>query len=163
MTECSLVYDLLLSGYDTWRFPLVGVITGAALALMYVVFRAIRVPISRGFKITFVLQMILALAWTIAGLIWSYDEYAELARRYRRGDFIEVSGKVENFDQGLSPARPGDERFTVNGVTFFYSQNMVSAGFRKTHNSGGPLRDGMTVKIRYIGSSIVRLEICEAS
>jgi hypothetical protein len=51
------------------------------------------------------------------------------------------------------------ESFTVNGHHYRYSDSVVTAGFNNTQPHGGPIREGMTVRITNFGGQIARLEI----
>ncbi|MGB8296715.1 MAG: hypothetical protein WCG85_14905, partial [Polyangia bacterium] len=51
------------------------------------------------------------------------------------------------------------ERFSVCGDSFSYSNYLVTAGFNNTNSNGGPIREGMWVRIAHTGNSIARLEI----
>jgi hypothetical protein len=163
MSVCSLEYDLLINGYENWWFPALGLLAGGAAALAYFSLGyAFRQPMNSNVKYTFVVAMVFCPAWAIAAFLWTRSDYTELAQRYSEGVFSEVSGKIENFDKLVPSGRTGDERFTVNGTDFYYSQYTASAGFRKTRSAGGPLRNDLFVRIRYIGNAIVRLEVCDA-
>jgi hypothetical protein len=98
--------------------------------------------------------------WAIAILAATYGQYANLNTEYERGAYQQVSGRIENFADSGPGLQPGTERFTVGGVPFSYSRYIMSPGFRKTRASGGPLHNGLSVRIKYIGNAIVRLEIC---
>ena len=76
-----------------------------------------------------------------------------------------VEGPVENFVpmpyQGHSL-----ESFDVAGVHFAYSDYVLTSGFNNTSSHGGPIRQGLYVRIHYVrlgrsedANSIVRLEI----
>jgi len=51
------------------------------------------------------------------------------------------------------------ERFVVNGHHYEYSDYVVSAGFNNTQSHGGPIREGITVRIADVRGKIARLEI----
>jgi len=163
MNGCSVAYDLLVNGYENWWFPAFGLVAGGASFLVYLVLKYVGPkPMTKMTKLSSVGGMLVSVVFIILALSRTYGDYARLAEAYRSGDYREVAGKIENFAES-DPARGhGDERFTVGGVPFSYSRSIVSAGFRKTRASGGPLRDGLVVRIRYIGTAIVRLEICES-
>jgi hypothetical protein len=52
-----------------------------------------------------------------------------------------------------------DECFSVQSQTFCYSDYGVTAGFNNSASHGGPIREGLPVRVSYVGSTIVRLEI----
>jgi hypothetical protein len=51
------------------------------------------------------------------------------------------------------------EHFTVCGVPFSYSDYVVTAGFNHASSHGGPMREGLWVRIAYSGNDIGRLEV----
>ena len=57
------------------------------------------------------------------------------------------------------------EHFVVNGVRFEYSDFEVTSGFNNTSSHGGPVRQGLYVRIHYIERNsknvILKLEIKE--
>jgi hypothetical protein len=54
-----------------------------------------------------------------------------------------------------------NEHFTVCGVPFSYSDYVVTEGFNRTSSHGGPMREGLWVRITYVGDIIARLEIAK--
>jgi hypothetical protein len=52
-----------------------------------------------------------------------------------------------------------DECFSVQAQTFCYSDYEVTAGFNNATSHGGPIREGLPVRVSYIGNTIVRLEV----
>lgn len=79
---------------------------------------------------------------------------------YLEGKYKVVEGRVEQFNP-MSYSGHGKESFIVDHVRFEYSQNIVKPGFRKTRTRGGPIRDGLNVRISYMGGMILKLEIKE--
>jgi len=78
------------------------------------------------------------------------------------GEHELLEGLVENFE----PARRGantDESFTVNGVYFSYSDYSISPAFKVSRSQGGPIREGLSVRISYVprdqNNAILKLEI----
>jgi hypothetical protein len=55
------------------------------------------------------------------------------------------------------------ETFVVNGVHFAYSDFSVQAAFHQTSSYGGPIREGLPIRLHYIGpqdcAEILQLEI----
>ena len=71
-----------------------------------------------------------------------------------------VEGRVENFRPAPAEGHR-DETFTVNGVPFAYSDYSITGGFNQTQSHGGPIREGLSVRIHYLPPSnlIVKVEV----
>ena len=53
------------------------------------------------------------------------------------------------------------ESFVVHGVRFAYSDYVITAGFNNTSSHGGPIREGLPVRIWYRGNEILRLDVAK--
>jgi hypothetical protein len=51
------------------------------------------------------------------------------------------------------------ESFCVQEQCFSYSDYVVTTGFHNTASHGGPIREGLNVRIEYIGNIILKLEV----
>jgi hypothetical protein len=163
MTSCSTTYDLLVAGYQLWWLPALGLSGAIGAGAIYTLFssplRGTVPPVARKAMAG---AVVFCLLWTAATFPLTYAEYLDLRHKYQRGAYSEISGRVEDFIDSGPNLQPGTERFVVGGVPFSYSQFVYSPGFRKTRASGGPLRNGILVRIRYVDNFIVRLEICDS-
>jgi hypothetical protein len=54
-----------------------------------------------------------------------------------------------------------NECISVADSSFCYSDSNVTAGFNRTRALGGPIRNGLQVRISSIGDTIVRVEVAE--
>jgi hypothetical protein len=54
-----------------------------------------------------------------------------------------------------------DECISVADSSFCYSDSNVTVGFHRTRALGGPMRNGLQVRISPIGDTIVRVEVAE--
>ncbi len=77
----------------------------------------------------------------------------------QQGHVEVVEGVVHDFKAGDEFCRE-EEQFTVKNVTFKYSCGLVG-GFNQTATRGGPIRDGLQVRVTYYGRYIVKLEIAQ--
>jgi hypothetical protein len=90
-------------------------------------------------------------------------EYNKTTERYEKGDFEIVEGEVEAFIPMLM--RENDESFTVNNVSFKYSEADESfCGFNDTKANGGPISgNGQKVRLGYINNGkmniILKIEV----
>jgi hypothetical protein len=70
------------------------------------------------------------------------------------GHCTTVEGPVDDFVTSEK-----SERFSVRGVSFSYSDYIITRGFNNMANHGGPIREGLPVRICYNGCDILRLEV----
>jgi hypothetical protein len=102
------------------------------------------------------------LATTSIAAVGGY-RYWRAERALRKGEFAVVEGPVE-YLHGMSYRGRGVERFTVRGVQFAYSDYVWSTGFKRTASHGGPIEEGLWVRIAYFDRGdadyeILRLEV----
>ena len=101
--------------------------------------------------------LINGLVWTVIGVVL-ITECASLKDALRAGRVSVIEGTVEDFRPMLVPSNK-DESFRVKGRVFRYSDYNLSSGFSTTVSHGGPIREGLTVRISYVSDKIVKLEI----
>lgn len=79
----------------------------------------------------------------------------DLAHRLAAGDATVVTGEVQEVreDNGNS------ECFMVGGHEYCYTDGPTSVGFHQAATNGGPIHNGLLVRVTSIGDVIVRLEI----
>jgi len=95
----------------------------------------------------------------VVSLTGSVIEYKQLHHAYNSGRYSLVEGLVDNFSPMPFEGHQA-ECFAVNGVRFCYSDYDRTAGFNQTSSHGGPIRQGVRVRIAYLGNHILRLELC---
>ncbi len=106
----------------------------------------------------------LSALFTLGTAVGVLGSYFAARRAQVTGDARVVEGRVEAFHP-MSPLGHDAERFTVAGVRFAYPVSGI--GFRQTAPEGGPIREGLFVRIHYTrpwgcdscSPAIVRLEI----
>jgi hypothetical protein len=69
-----------------------------------------------------------------------------------------VEGQVTHFVAAPYTGHE-DESFCVMDKCFSYSDYVITGGFNKTRSHGGPIHNGLLVRISYVGSTIVKIEI----
>src|SRR5947209_19646614 len=96
-----------------------------------------------------------------------YHEYNTAQKILLEGRAAVVEGPITDFHTP-QPTQKGNDRFTVNGVPFFYTDaDLSNPGFKQQTVDGGPLRNGLLVRIHYYYDSsrkqniILKLEIQE--
>ena len=91
---------------------------------------------------------------------WAFYSSFSYKRALLTGRYNVVTGRVEHFHpmpiQGHS-----EETFVVSGVRFSYSDYEVTYCFNQSASHGGPIRDGLPVRISYIDNCILKLETGE--
>ncbi|MDF1641641.1 hypothetical protein [Thalassolituus oleivorans] len=103
-----------------------------------------------------------AVLWTLLAGIGIGAQQSSVRADYIAGKFDVVEGVVENFDP-MPASGHKMESFTVGGVKFEYSDFVVTPGFNNATSKGGPIQEGMPVKISYIGNIILKLEIAKSA
>jgi hypothetical protein len=96
--------------------------------------------------------------WTISVFVGTYSEYSRVRSAYEGGEFATVEGLVTGF-QPMPYEGHQDECFTISSQTFCYSDFDLSPGFNNSASHGGPIREGLPVRVAYVGNTIVRLEV----
>jgi hypothetical protein len=106
-----------------------------------------------------------ACAWTalsalllIAITVGFAHGYWKLSSRLNNGNYEVVEGVVTQFVP-MSCDGKGNEAFVVSGHSFKYSDFEPSAGFYRSKCFGGPIREGLCVRIADVDGVIARLEI----
>ena len=158
----ELIFDVAEGGFRNWTFPAFGlifVVVGIFLVknrkILPYMFPGQMGP-KDGVKLgVFVLACsILWVAFTLRG---TWRDYSDLRNALKDGNIAVAEGWVENFIP-MPYTGHAQERFSVCGVPFSYSDYGVTAGFNNTSSHGGPIREGLWVRITHLGNSIARLE-----
>ncbi|WP_394246749.1 hypothetical protein [Vibrio profundi] len=86
-------------------------------------------------------------------------EYNEIMKKYREGDAYVSTGIVKNVNYIVKNGN--QESFSINEYTFKYSHNEFTSFFNKTKNIGGPIKEGLPVRVTHYEGQIIKLEISE--
>ena len=157
--QYRVVFDLYQKGYEWW-FPAFGLIFVGIGALFVWLGRALNWQRSRWFGGYFMIAF--ACLWSGLTFSTTFREYYSLRSAYRRSQFSVVEGRVTNF-RPMPYQGHQDECFSVQSRTFCYSDYAVTAGFNNSASHGGPVREGLLVRVSYVGNAIVRLEVASNS
>ncbi|CDI03843.1 putative Membrane protein [Candidatus Competibacter denitrificans Run_A_D11] len=161
MGNYYVVFDILDSGYKAWFFPafgLVFIVVGIALFSSRNKVFLFDGNMNRSRKALPFLWFGFSILWTFSAFYSTYGEYAYLIDSVKKGYVERVEGKVENF----KPMPLGGhkmERFCVQSTCFRYSEGIVTNGFNNSNANGGPIKEGLLVRITHVGDVIVKLEI----
>jgi hypothetical protein len=143
------LFDVAQGGYAAWWFPAFGLVFVAAGGAL-VKWRS---------RASYRIGLALAALWTITAFVVTYRDYRSAVSKLQNGEYAVVEGPVTGYE-----ALPGKgwgqkaETFLVDGQRFKYHGAVVSAGFHRMASQGGPIRDGLQVRITYSGPDILRLE-----
>lgn len=95
----------------------------------------------------------------IGGGIVNRSAFANLRAAARDGSAEIVEGVVEQYV--LRAEGHPKETFVVGNRYFAYSDYDSGAGFHQTQASGGPITEGLRVRIAHLDGRIVKLEIAQ--
>jgi hypothetical protein len=130
---------------------LAAVIAFPLIALLFYAIRHRKLP-NRGL----ILVVILFLFLTAPLPYFDWRHYETLRNEYLNGKALFTEGTVQNF-----VSLPKQESFSVNGNQFSYSDYIITEAFNNMSNHGGPVREGLKVKIWFVGNEILRLDIAQ--
>lgn len=152
--EYQTVFAVAQKSAPWWLSVIVPTAIGVCTVLAITAFiklKTRRVMIVVGYLVV----VFMALTLSPAGVA---DMYARARETYARGDYATVEGQVSNFHP-MPYSGHENEAFSVNGVQFSYSDYVVSPCFSNTASHGGPIREGLRVRIAYSGNCILKLEV----
>ena len=90
--------------------------------------------------------------------VGNYHDYEQCKHAYERGDYDVAEGLVHDF-QPMPYGGQQNECFAVKETRFCYSDYATYPGFNNAASHGGPIREGLPVRISYIGNDILKIEI----
>lgn len=156
----TTVFDVTQVGFRQWTFPAFGlifIVIGLVLPTL-LKHRVLRSPIPGMDKWFPPIWLGFAIIWTVTSFISTFGEYrrAVAAMRDNRAQIVE--GVVTQF-KPMPYIGHSMESFTVQGVKFEYSDYVAAAGFNQTASHGGPIHEGLPVKIWYDHGQILRLDV----
>jgi len=143
------VFDVTQQGYAAWWFPAFGLLfvcIGALFVFAPTTMNRLlpRGPKGRARTVFNWCFFIFAIAWTLLNFVITYDSYRKAMMALRDGQYAIVEGYVSD-----------------KGHRFSYSDYVASAGFNNTASHGGPIREGLYVRVTYTNGVILRLEVAQ--
>jgi hypothetical protein len=139
-----------------WWIPLLGLVV-AAIGIFFF-FNGRRTPRSAGRMAFGVYAIVFGALITVVTLFVIRRDYCGIRGAYASHRYSVVEGRVEDFVP-MPPGGHRDESFSVGGMRFSYSGYTVTPCFHQTAVQGGPIRDGINIRVFYIGGCIVRLDV----
>jgi hypothetical protein len=153
------IFDLTQEGFRIWPGPALGCVLLLVGGWLIAARGRQRKPTVSFFDRVFPLVFFgFAVVWTIVMSVASYEEYRELSLALHADRLLTVEGRVTDF-RPMPYTGHVLERFCVRSACFAYSDYIHTFGFHNTMSHGGPIRDGLEVRIAYVGNIIVRLEV----
>lgn len=162
--DYQVAYDIQQAMYPGWWIFGVGVLffsLGLGIILFgdSKVFNSIIESSTKQRVVMPILSCIFGALWVGFGVI-NYSNFANLRTAARDGSTEIVEGKVEQFVP-MPYEGHAQETFIVNGRYFAYSDYDQTKGFNRTQSHGGPMKEGLQVRITHVDGSIVKLEIAK--
>jgi len=155
--QYSVVFDVIESGYRQWWFAASGFVF-IAVGVVLVAFRRFLAPRNATwFPFAF---LGFAIIWTVFSFGLTFRDYYSLASALRDHRCAVTEGIVSEFHPMPSTGHE-DEWFIVDGRYFHYSDFVVSAGFNNSASHGGPIREGIHVRVHHVENDIARLEVSQ--
>ncbi len=159
-----LVYDVAAAGYTDWWFPAAGLIGLAVFG--FGLYRALRdeEPLQRSW--IYILGLPFLTVWVLGAFWGTYGDYTSIRDRLNSGRYILVEGVVQQFQDGDAGDHDPERWMVRSGDTVYrysYVRSQLSPGFRHEAIHGGPIRNGLHVRIADVDGHIARLEIADAT
>jgi len=158
--DYETVFDVLDAGYRYWWFPAGGaVFVALGLALPRLiragVFRRSPPFMEKWFPRVF---LSFSIIWTTIALVLSLADYLGSVAAMKNGRTQFVEGKVTDFVP-MPYGGHAEESFSVQSQRFSYSDFGLTSGFNSTSSHGGPIREGLEVRIWHLRGKILKLQI----
>jgi len=157
------VFDITTSGYKSWSFPghgLIFIVIGFFLFLARNNLPGWWGRHPKASKIFACFYFCFALIWTITSFFATYGEYCSLSSAVKDGRAQVIEGMASNF-KPMPASGHAIEHFCVENKCFGYSDYVISGGFNNTSANGGPIKEGLPVKVTFFGNAIVKLEVSQ--
>jgi hypothetical protein len=156
----TTVFDVTQAGFRQWSFSAFGLIfVAVGLALPTLIrlgiFRQPPPWMQKWFPRVF---LGFAIFWTATSFAATYGDYHAAVHAMRSNEAKFVEGIVTRFTP-MPYTGHAMESFVVQGVRFEYSDYVITAGFNNAASHGGPIREGLPVRIWYRGNEILRLDV----
>lgn len=132
-------------------------VAGSALAVSAV--RRQPAEFRLAFWVAATVPLVLAAFMGIPALL-TFADLVRLEREVQAGHARVVSGPIDEFVPRRRAAKVW-ESFSVNGVRFTYAESLITAGFNRTVEDGGPLTGDEVVRVTFVGDTIVELAILD--
>lgn len=161
--EYEVAFEIKQHGLGVLWFPLMGLLMACFgyVFIGYVSKKSVATSFMRSFVGFFRMFFVsFSLLWAVGAYIAVGPSQSKLRKNYEEGVFQVVEGIVEDFNSNPSGRYDNEmESFRVNDQVFEYNYFEPSPGFKHTAYHGGPVKEGMQVRVSYVGDVIVKLEV----
>jgi hypothetical protein len=159
----QIVFDIASVGYKSWDFPAHGLILVGAGAVLIAARKKLpgwwgKHPRASNVFAFFFFGF--AVLWTLVSFFATYHNYTSLSIAEQTNRVHVVEGVVTNF-KPMPVTGHAMERFCVSEACFEYSDYVITGGFNNTSSHGGSIREGLPVRVTFVGNSIVKLEVAK--
>jgi hypothetical protein len=161
----TTVFDATHQGYTTWWFPAFGFIFLTVFARRLFWPPLERKPPLFGLdyrsrKTSDWVMFVFSILWISCTFFLTFHGYLNVHEALASGNYQVVQGQVSDFVP-MPYGGHSMESFCVSGQCFSYSDYVVISGFNHTASHGGPIREGLNVRVSYIGNTIIKLEMAQ--
>jgi len=150
--EYLVVFDIIDEGYKYYSsFVFDSLMIIAAILFLFM---------SRKWKPFLIIGIACVLVFILALFsdLTMFMEHNTFKNLLKSGKCEVVEGKVSQFQPMPEGGHPM-ESFSVNSIKFSYSDFIDTNGFNNTTLRGGPMKEGILVRIHHSGNNILKLEI----
>jgi len=159
--QYQTVFDITEAGFKSWDFSAFGIIF-IVIGILAVLFQD-KLPFNNKHpkfrKIFLYIWLGFAIFWTVTSFASTYYDYYHHSSEYLNGNYQVAEGYVTNFIP-MPYGGHSQESFCVDNYPCFdYSDYGITAGFNNAKSHGGPISEGLPVRVSYIGNTIVKLEV----
>jgi hypothetical protein len=153
--DYKTVFDISKQPFEWW-WPAIGLlIIGAGIVSIKFISKW---PNQKNAKIAGWVMVVFGLFFTILVYNSVTSDWRDYRSVYARGAYSTVEGLVYNF-KPMPYEGHSSECFWVQSEQFCYSDYVLQPGFRQSASHGGPIREGLPVRIAYYQGQILRLEV----
>jgi hypothetical protein len=161
----TTVFDATNQGYTIWWFPAFGLIFVAVGAML--VFRPALMDKAlpgglqgRPREVFRYVFFGFAILWTLGTFVATFKEYLRAHYALDTGEYQVAEGQVTDFIP-MPYTGHANESFCVSDACFSYSDYGATVGFHNSASHGGPIREGLDVRVEYIGNLILKLQVAQ--
>ena len=151
----TVVFDARNAGLPGWEAIVIGLLFIAIFYFSRDWSRRLSTALRRA-------GLIFACLWMVVVTLSTVGDTLRVRYRLNHGDYVVVEGVVSDFvpgDWGGHHSEQWRVRSGEEDHRYSYSRPVITPGFRQTQEEGGPIHDGVRVRIADEDGLIARLEV----